>query len=304
MQAYILGLVRKLRARARCRRLLDRVGAGAVPVPIALMRLACETADGTEMDRLIRAALGSSPAGSAAHARLLDLEVLCRSHPEAHAIVRQIDPGHRPRPEAVTEIDYWAAEYDRCVAVSPEASVALYSFGDPRLLQRITGELVDGLVRWAVLGPRARVLDYGCGIGRVTAALAQHVDQVVGVDISAGMLREAGARLLGLSNVQLMSTAAFGERGETDRFDLILAIDVLPYVADPTSLLADLARRLSPGGSLIAMNWSGDRSPADQRAAAEAFARRQGLALVRNGTAEFSLWDGSVFQFKSPSPPS
>lgn len=36
--------------------------------------------------------------------------------------------------------------------------------------------------------PRGRALDFGCGIGRVTSALADHFDEVVGVDVAPAML--------------------------------------------------------------------------------------------------------------------
>jgi SAM-dependent methyltransferase len=38
---------------------------------------------------------------------------------------------------------------------------------------------------------RRRALDFGCGVGRLSQALAEHVDEVVGVDIAASMLAEA-----------------------------------------------------------------------------------------------------------------
>ena len=34
----------------------------------------------------------------------------------------------------------------------------------------------------------ARALDFGCGVGRLTQGLSRHFDQVIGVDISAGMI--------------------------------------------------------------------------------------------------------------------
>ena len=38
---------------------------------------------------------------------------------------------------------------------------------------------------------RGKVLDFGCGVGRLTQALAQHFEEVTGVDISPSMLRLA-----------------------------------------------------------------------------------------------------------------
>jgi SAM-dependent methyltransferase len=38
---------------------------------------------------------------------------------------------------------------------------------------------------------RARALDFGCGVGRVTRALADYFEQIVGVDIAPSMISEA-----------------------------------------------------------------------------------------------------------------
>jgi len=49
-----------------------------------------------------------------------------------------------------------------------------------------------------------RILDFGCGVGRLALAFASHADEVVGVDISSGMLAEAkrNADEFGVRNAQ------------------------------------------------------------------------------------------------------
>jgi SAM-dependent methyltransferase len=81
----------------------------------------------------------------------------------------------------------WPRVFDEAARLSPEAGVALYSLGDPDLLAAATRELVDLLQGWALLGREAVVLDLGCGIGRVAAAVAPHVTRVVALDISPEM---------------------------------------------------------------------------------------------------------------------
>src|SRR5687767_15053587 len=41
--------------------------------------------------------------------------------------------------------------------------------------------------------PRARALDFGCGLGRLTQALADYFETVEGIDISATMVVQARA---------------------------------------------------------------------------------------------------------------
>ena len=67
------------------------------------------------------------------------------------------------------EIERCRRLFDRLVATNAEASVALYSLGEPGLLDAATLEVVELLERLGVLGPERQVLDIGCGIGRFVA---------------------------------------------------------------------------------------------------------------------------------------
>jgi len=58
------------------------------------------------------------------------------------------------------------------VRQSEEASVALYSLGNPELLAAATREVVERMNEWAVLAPMRDALDVGRGIGRMESALA------------------------------------------------------------------------------------------------------------------------------------
>src|SRR5262245_19348484 len=40
---------------------------------------------------------------------------------------------------------------------------------------------------------RTRALDFGCGVGRITRALAEYFDEVVGVDVASSMIERARA---------------------------------------------------------------------------------------------------------------
>lgn len=58
-----------------------------------------------------------------------------------------------------------------------------------------------------------RVLDYGCGVGRITLTLAQHFSDVTGIDISPGHIREAQARAAesGIGNATFRAIASVEE---------------------------------------------------------------------------------------------
>lgn len=123
-----------------------------------------------------------------------------------------------------------------------------------------SGADVDGEARFVdVLLPRsARVLDAGCGTGRVAHALRRAGHDAVGVDRDGGLVAVARHRypdgtylvgdLLAVSAADLMSAGAPAE------FDaIVLAGNVLVFVAPGTerAVLANLAGLLVPGGCLV-----------------------------------------------------
>ncbi|TMJ58644.1 MAG: class I SAM-dependent methyltransferase, partial [Alphaproteobacteria bacterium] len=171
----------------------------------------------------------------------------------------------------------------------------------PATLDRATAELVSRLDEWGLLGPDIIALDIGCGIGRLETALASRLRAITGVDLSPGMIEEARRRCAGLVNVDVAvcdgtGLAAFAGRD----YDLILAVDAFPYLvaADPALAgrhVADAAQLLPAGGALVILNYSyrGDLD-ADRNAVAD-LASRYGFTVLRNGTRDFTLWDGATF---------
>ncbi|HEY3641159.1 MAG TPA: bifunctional 2-polyprenyl-6-hydroxyphenol methylase/3-demethylubiquinol 3-O-methyltransferase UbiG [Xanthobacteraceae bacterium] len=97
-----------------------------------------------------------------------------------------------------------------------------------------------------------RILDIGCGGGLLSEPLARLGAEVVGADpaepnIEAAKLHAAGA---GLSLDYRATTAeALADAGE--RFDLVLAMEVVEHVADLALFVQRCAEMVKPGGLLI-----------------------------------------------------
>ncbi|KQX22740.1 MULTISPECIES: class I SAM-dependent methyltransferase [unclassified Sphingomonas] len=100
-----------------------------------------------------------------------------------------------------------------------------------------------------------KALDFGCGVGRLTLALAAHADQVVGVDISPPHLRLAieRAQQTATANISFESIAAPDDLDRYRDFDLVISLIVLQHNPPPVmaSLYRKLLRALAPGGVAI-----------------------------------------------------
>ena len=101
------------------------------------------------------------------------------------------------------------------------------------------------------LKPSDRVLEFACGTGLTTAAIAPHVARVRAIDISEGMVAKARTRLAGLPNVELSQTDLFDLCLEEGSFDAVTAFNVLLYVEDRPRVLARIRALLKPGGMFL-----------------------------------------------------
>ena len=113
--------------------------------------------------------------------------------------------------------------------------------------------VADTLGRPAVRGAS---FELGCGVGRVTRALASHFDRSIGVDISASMVAQARDLNAEIANCTwIVNTDDDLRQFDDGSFDLVFSHLVLQHVPTRAAILAllgELARILAPGGLLIA----------------------------------------------------
>lgn len=103
--------------------------------------------------------------------------------------------------------------------------------------------------------PGMRVLDAGCGPGRVTVPAAVRVGPagaVVAVDIQPGMLTRLRERLAErqLTNVEAVEAGLGEGKLPEGAFDVALLITVLGEIPDKGAALREIHRALRPGGVL------------------------------------------------------
>jgi SAM-dependent methyltransferase len=109
--------------------------------------------------------------------------------------------------------------------------------------------LVDALVP-----PASRILDAGCGTGRVGAELFRRGHQVVGVDADDVLLAAAAEDHPGPTWVCAdLSELDLGALGRPAFAAAVMAGNVMPYLAEGTeqAVLHRLAAHVVPGGRLV-----------------------------------------------------
>ena len=140
--------------------------------------------------------------------------------------------------------------------------MALYSLGNPRLLDLATAEIVAQLKAWGAVTHDTTLLDIGCGIGRLLVALAPEIRTATGIDVSGEMVKAARRRCAPYPNVKVIKGDGLG-LGELEdaTFDVAIAVDSFPYLRQSGYALverffAESTRVLKPRGQLMILNYS------------------------------------------------
>jgi predicted TPR repeat methyltransferase len=141
---------------------------------------------------------------------------------------------------------YVKAVFDQYAPRFDTALLDVLGYRGPVLL------LAEVVIACAAAGRAAtfrRAIDLGCGTGLAAHAFSPIVDQIIGIDLSPGMIERARATGLYAEVEVAEIVEGLGARPDACA-DLIIAADVMVYVHDMAPLLREVARVLSPGGLL------------------------------------------------------
>jgi trans-aconitate methyltransferase len=93
-----------------------------------------------------------------------------------------------------------------------------------------------------------RILDLGCGTGHLTAKIAETGAQVVGVDRSPEMIRQAKEKYPSL-RFEVMDAREIQLEG---KFDAVFSNATLHWIKEPERVIAGIRELLRPGGRFVA----------------------------------------------------
>src|SRR5688572_22686649 len=107
----------------------------------------------------------------------------------------------------------------------------------------------DGLEH--LLTPATRVLDVGCGLGRMDEHVAPHVGTLTGVDVSGAMVAQARERLRALPNVTFVEGDGWTLPFAEGAFDLVFSHIVFQHAPREVarSYFGEVFRVLRSGGA-------------------------------------------------------
>lgn len=130
---------------------------------------------------------------------------------------------------------------------------------NPKKFENETNFLVDTIINENLISENSTVLDFGCGMGRVSRDLIQKIKcKIIGVDISESML--TFARLYVASLNKFIPTFKYTDK---ETIDLCLSAFVLQHVENPEDEIKNIHNVLKPNGYFVLLNETTRYVPSD-----------------------------------------
>lgn len=161
-------------------------------------------------------------------------------------------------PKGLARSEY-AQVWDGVSSTWKEARVSVAGYSDQAEWERSGQSTADFVTRCLDLQPSDRVLEIGCGTGRIGRCLAPRCKEWVGSDVSANMLSYAKRDLSHLPNVSLIRLNGYDlDNIESESFDAVYCSAVFMHLDewDRYRYVTEAKRVLRPGGRAFFDNYN------------------------------------------------
>lgn len=133
--------------------------------------------------------------------------------------------------------------------------IKCYEIAPPRVQQYLEAEIAHVMER---IKTGDRVLDLGCGYGRIMPELAKKAAVVVGIDNSMASLMLAPERTHGFTNCVLVQADALQTGFKNNSFDVVICIQngISAFHVDQKELVKESIRVTKPEGFVLFSSYS------------------------------------------------
>ena len=130
------------------------------------------------------------------------------------------------------------------------------------------GKVYRGLGRRIAeeIEPDDVVLECACGTGAISKHIAPECRQLIATDFSVGMLRQAAKKCRKYTNVKFGRADMTHLKCRDNRFDKVIAGNVIHLLKDPYAAVKELERVCKPGGRIIIPTYINASAGVNQKA--------------------------------------
>ena len=188
-----------------------------------------------------------------------------------------------------------------------EAALPAYAHKNP-LIDDIFWRRVRIACDYAIANRSQRVLDFGCGTGLLSYALATAGKDVVAIDLNLAPLRLVRDKVRFPDSIAFIEGELLTQDLDGPQFDLVVALDVLEHISDLNPYISKFSSLLNPNGAIVVSgpseNWlykvgrriagsrfTGDYHVSNIRTIREQFAKSMDTQTIAN-----LVWPLTLFE--------
>jgi len=131
-----------------------------------------------------------------------------------------------------------------------EAALPAYAHKNP-LIDFIFWQRVKTAYDYAAKIGAKKILDFGCGTGLLSYALATHDRNILAVDIQFNPLKLIKQKIDFPNNIHFVEANLLQYDVAEKNFDLIVALDVLEHIKNLDEYILEFKKLLKPGGVIL-----------------------------------------------------